>query len=144
MSESLKYSKILENCLNKGNKNLLRIVCPFFKYEKSSTFKLFIDDDSKLRIKLNCHNHILLVETYFHYFSKNISTQKKNSCDYHNPNFKSIAYCLDCSVDICKNCAEQNHIDHRIQNYYLNTKEEIELIKKESDNISTHIKNIEE
>ena len=144
MSESLKYSKILENCLNKGNKNLLRIVCPFFKYEKSSIFKLFIDDDSKLRIKLNCHNHILLVETYFHYFSKNISIQKKNSCDYHNPNFKSIAYCLDCSVDICKNCAEQNHIDHRIQNYYLNTKEEIELIKKESDNISTQIKNIEE
>ena len=144
MSESLKYSEILENNLNKGNKNLLRIVCPFFKYEKSSTFQLFIDDDSKLRIKLNCHNHILLVETYIHYLSKNISIQKRNSCDYHNPNIKSLAYCLDCSVDICQNCVDQNHIAHKIQNYYFKTKEETELIKKESDNISIQIKNTEE
>ena len=35
---------ILENKLDKLDKKLTRIVCPFFKYEKSSKFELFIDE----------------------------------------------------------------------------------------------------
>lgn len=134
---------ILENKLDKLDKKLTRIVCPFFKYEKSSKFELFIDEDLGLQIKLNCHNHILSIKTYFNYFFKNIIVTKKNSCDYHGQQFKSIAYCFKCSIDICQNRLSDKHSSHGILNYS-NAEENSELIKKEYNELLNQISFLKE
>ena len=126
----LKRFELLESKLDKVDKKLTRIVCPFFKYEKSSKCELFIDEDSILKIKLNCHNHILSVETYFNYFFNNLQVPKKNLCANHTKEIKTIAYCSVCLKDICQNCLCEKHSTHEIQDYS-NVKENAEQIKKE-------------
>ena len=139
----LENLNILEKNMDKLDKKLIRILCPFFKYEKSSRFELFIGEDSELKIKLNCHNHILSAKTYFNYFFKNAIIPKNNSCVYHTKKLKSVAYCFKCSNDICQNCLTENHSSHGIQNYS-NASENSEVIKNEYNNILKQIPIIKE
>ena len=107
----------LEEDIKKLDKKLVRVVCPFFKYKKSSLLELFIEEGTKLKIKLDCHNHILPIKLYFKFFLKNLSIPKVNSCDYHERKNKSIAFCCSCSTDICQTCFDQKHSKHFIKDY---------------------------
>ena len=92
------------NKMESQNKKQIRIFCPFFNYEKSFLFELFLDEKSELKIKLLCHNHIMSINSYFNYFSENLKIKNDSFCETnHTQKLKAIAFCVSCSINICNN-----------------------------------------
>ena len=127
------------NKLEKFDRNLIRIVCPFFNYEKSSIFQLIFDTNSNLVIVLLCHNHILLIKSYFNCLFDNLSIKKEDLCEYdHTKKSKSISFCFQCSCYICQNCSSSIHTSH-IKNNYSDLIIKQDVIEKEYNNNSKNI-----
>lgn len=111
-------SQTFESQFDSLDNKIIRFVCPFFKYNQTPLFELFLEDETELKIKIKCHNHIMDVEEYFKYFLKNITLfEKKNSCEFHLTNNKYVAYCFSCSKDLCENCIKDRHKKDRIDYY---------------------------
>jgi len=132
-----------EEEIEKCNTKYIRVACPFFKYEKSSIIELFIEEGTKLKIKLHCHNHILPIKLYFKYFLNNQYTQKINSCIYHGSKNKTVAFCESCSIDICQICLAHKHCGHLIIKYS-NFKLEKKNIIIENQNLLNQIVKLKE
>ena len=104
--------------LDNQEKELIRIICPLFNYEKSPIFELFLDSNMELKIKLSCHNHILSIKSYFKYYLEKYPSKITNLCEYkHHKLSKAIAYCFNCKSNICENCIISNHQNHGKQNF---------------------------
>ena len=127
------------NKMESQNKKQIRIFCPFFNYEKSFLFELFLDEKSELKIKLLCHNHIMSINSYFNYFSENLKIKNDSFCETnHTQKLKAIAFCVSCSINICNNCLSSNHKGHIIQ-YFSKLIIQKDIIVKEINNISKNI-----
>ena len=130
--------------LDNKDKELIRIICPLFNYEKPPIFELFFDSNKELKIKLSCHNHILSIKSYFKYFLEKYPSKIVNSCDYrHSKQTKAIAFCFNCKCNICEKCLSLNHQKHGKQNF-TDLKIDKDLIAKEYIDVLKNISDVAE
>ena len=111
--------------------------------ECSSAIEILSINEDECSIEFQCinnkHNKKMSINEYLNkmknFNDKNINT---DICNMHNLKYES--YCLDCNINLCKDCLKlRNHVNH-----FKNNIIEIETTKKEMNIYENIIKNYED